>query len=244
MSLIIARTSFLPSRLDACFLLLFKLCANECFADAGLFDCIVNVDDVQVAATVQNDTNSFDFDEEMYEIEGEEEESWTNDHDHVHDEAEHAEWFDEDNAVWDVHHDDKDSHSTNPFGVSLDDCTQIFVDHVSNGQATSSIARSSNAVHQISLEPNEIGCFQILSSAAPGNLSPEEVTVKLSIRNSIYGRYEITQIPLDHDGQMYRGFAWQGDADGIVSPSNQSCCTRLPNKFSIVTLVLLRSHWR
>mmetsp|Transcript_21142 Transcript_21142/g.48567 ORF Transcript_21142/g.48567 Transcript_21142/m.48567 type:complete len:642 (+) Transcript_21142:169-2094(+) len=192
-----------------------QLCANECFADAGLFDCIVNVDDVQVAATVQNDTNSFDFDEEMYEIEGEEEESWTNDHDHVHDEAEHAEWFDEDNAVWDVHHDDKDSHSTNPFGVSLDDCTQIFVDHVSNGQATSSIARSSNAVHQISLEPNEIGCFQILSSAAPGNLSPEEVTVKLSIRNSIYGRYEITQIPLDHDGQMYRGFAWQGDADGI-----------------------------
>jgi len=171
---------------------------------------------VQVAATIQNDTNSFDFDDEMYELEGEEEESWTYDHDHAHDEAEHAEWFDEDSEEWYAHQDDHDSNSIDPFGVVLDNCTLIFVDPVANGHATSSIARSSNkVVHQILLEPNEIGCFQVLSSASPEILPPEEVTVKLSIRNSIYGRFQITQIPLDHDGQVYRGFAWQGDADGI-----------------------------
>ena len=222
----------------------FKLCANECFADAGLFDCIVNVDDVVVAAKVQNETVYFDLDEEVYAMESEEEESWTYSHGHAHDEAD-DELFDEDNQVWDVHHDDNDSHYIDPFSVALEDCTKkIFVGPVSNGHAAASIARSSDkAVHQIPLEPKEFGCFQILSSTSPEEHLLDKVTVKLSIRNNIYGRFQMTQIPLDYDVQMpLSGFAWQGDADGIVSPSNQSCRTRL-KKFSLVTLVLLRSHW-
>ena len=127
---------------------------------------------------VRNNTNNSD--DEMYETEGDEEEAWEEeeaawayDHDHAHDEAEDAEWFGEDNEVWDGHHDENDSHFIDPFSVVLDDCTQILVDTVSNGHAASSIARSSNtAVQQISLEPNSIGCFQITSSASPGNLSP------------------------------------------------------------------------